>query len=61
MRSLGSVETGQRLLEGVELAQAVQRGDIHLANQHEPNSIHECVRLEVTTFAWLAAGLRTAA
>lgn len=28
MRGLSSVETGRRLLEGVELAQAVQRGDI---------------------------------
>jgi IS6 family transposase len=28
MRGLGSVRTGQRLLEGVELAQAVQRGDV---------------------------------
>ena len=60
MRSLGSVETGQRLLEGVELAQAAQRGDIRLPNQHEPSSIHERVRAEVTTFVWLASELRTA-
>ena len=28
MRGLGSIETGQRLLEGIELAQAVRRGDV---------------------------------
>lgn len=37
MRSLGSVPTGQHLLEGIELAQAVQRGDICLADQPELN------------------------
>ncbi len=61
MRSLGSVPTGRRLLEGIELAQAIQRGDICLPNQPEPNSVHERARLAVTTFSWLAAGLRTAA
>ncbi len=61
MRSLGSVPTGQRLLEGVELAQAVQRGDIRLPDRGEPSSIHGCVRVEVMTFSWLASGLRTAA
>ncbi len=61
MRSLGSVVTGQRLLEGIELAQAVRRGDICLSNEHEPSSIYEYVRVEVMTFSWLASGLRTAA
>ena len=61
MRGLGSVETGQRLLEGIELAQAVQRGDICLPNQPALNSVHERARLAVTTFSWLASGLRTAA
>ncbi len=61
MRSLGSVATGQRLLEGIELAQAVRRGDIRLSNEHEPSSIYEYVRVEVMTFSWLASGLRTAA
>lgn len=61
MRSLGSVETGQCLLEGIELAQAVQRGDICLPNQFELYSVHARARLEVTTFSWLASGLRTAA
>ncbi len=61
MRSLGSVPTGRRLLEGIELAQAVQRGDICLPNQPALNSVHERARLAVTTFSWLASGLRTAA
>ncbi len=61
MRSLGSVAAGQHLLEGIELAQAVKRGDICLPNQSEPISIHEGVRLDVMTFSWLASGLRTAA
>lgn len=61
MRGLGSVKTGQRLLEGVELAQAVQRGDVRLPHQCTPSSVHECSRLEVATFLWLASGLRTAA
>ena len=61
MRGLGSVETGQRLLEGVELAQAVRRGDVRPLDRCGPNSNHECVRLEVMTFSWLASELRTAA
>jgi transposase-like protein len=61
MRGLGSIETGQRLLEGVELAQAVQRGDVRAPHQCPPSSIHERSRLEVGTFSWLASGLQTAA
>lgn len=61
MRSLGSVETGQHLLEGVEVAQAVWRGDIRPPGLSEPGSVHECARLRVATFSWLASGLRTAA
>ena len=61
MRSLGSIATGQHLLEGVELAQAVKRGDVRSPDQSEPISIHEGVRLDVMTFSWLASGLRTAA
>ncbi len=41
MRGLGSTATGQRLLEGIELAKAVQRGDICLPNQSEASSVHE--------------------
>lgn len=61
MRALGSVETGKRLLEGVELAQAVRRGDVRLPNRCTPNSIHEYVRSDVMTFSWLASELRTTA
>ena len=61
MRSLGSVPTGQQLLEGIELAQAVQRGDVRVPNRDEPSSVHECARSGVATFSWLASGLRTAA
>lgn len=50
-----------RELEGVELAQAVTRGDVRLPNRGDPSSIHECVRLEVMTFSWLAAELQNAA
>jgi transposase-like protein len=61
MRSLGSFCSGQRLLEGVELAQAVRRGDVRLPDQCNLSSVHEHARLEVSTFSWLASGLRTAA
>ncbi len=61
MRSLGSVKTGQCLLEGIELAQAVRRGDVRPPDQRAPDSIHERSRLEVVTFSWLASGLQTAA
>ena len=61
MRGLGSVETGQRLLEGVELTQAVRRGDVRPPHQHPPSSVHERSRFEAATFSWLASGLRTAA
>jgi len=49
MRGLGSVGTGQRLLEGIELAQAVRRGDVRPPHQRAPSSVHECSRLEVAT------------
>jgi hypothetical protein len=49
------------LQEGIELAQAVQCGDVRVPDRDEPSSVHECVRSGVATFAWLAAGLRTAA
>ncbi len=55
MRSLGSVPTGQQLLEGIELAQAVQRGDVRVPDRGEPSLVHECVRAGVLTFSWLAS------
>ena len=51
MRSLASVRTGQRLLEGVELAHAVKRGDIRLPDRNEPILLHARVRVEVMTFS----------
>lgn len=61
MLGLGSIATGQRLLEGIELAQAVQRGDVRPLHQHLPGSVHERSRFEAATFSWLASGLRTVA
>lgn len=61
MHGLGSVKTGQQLLEDIELAQAVLRGDVYLSNRGDLGSIYERVRAGVMTFACLAAGLRTAA
>ncbi len=61
MRCLGSVATGQRLLEGALLAQAVQRGDIRPPGLSDTGPVHECAKLGVATFSWLASGLRTAA
>jgi transposase-like protein len=55
IRGLGSVETGQCLLEGVELAHAVQPGDIR-PPKHESCSVDESLRLE-----GLILGLRKAA
>ena len=63
MRGLQSIRTGQRIVEGVELARAVQRG--HVA---APDAVfgdgagpHARARVAATTFAWLAEGLRVAA
>jgi transposase-like protein len=61
MRSPGSIHTGQCLLVGIELAQAVRRGDIHPPDLDKPSSVHERARLGVATFSWLASGLQTAA
>ncbi len=63
MRGLPSIRTGQRAIEGVELARAVQRGsvtapDAVFGDGAEP---HARARAAATTFAWLAAGLRVAA
>ena len=52
MRSLSSLKTGQRLIEGIKLAQAVQRGDVRPPHQRAPSSVHERSRLEVATFSW---------
>jgi len=63
MRGLQSVRTGQRAIEGVELARAVQRG--HVAAPGVPSGgdagHHARARAAATTFTWLADGLRAAA
>ena len=63
MRGLQSVRTGQRAIEGVELARAVRRG--HVA---APSALlvgvaghHAQARAAAATFTWLADGLRIAA
>ncbi|HEY8601551.1 MAG TPA: IS6 family transposase [Thermomicrobiales bacterium] len=63
MRGLQSIRTGQRAIEGVELARAVQRGyvtapDIRVGSAAGP---HARARAAATAFAWLADDLRVAA
>ncbi len=60
MRGLGSIETGQRLLEGVELARSVYRGHIDCGQGQVPDGfMHERARRAVTVFERLAKGLRS--
>lgn len=60
MRGLGSVETGQRLLEGVEMAHSVYRGDIDFGKDLAPcKSVYERTRQAVVVFERLAEGLRS--
>ena len=63
MRGLQSIRTGQRAIEGVELARAVQRG--HVAAPAGAVSAaagpHARARAAATTFTWLADSLRVAA
>lgn len=60
MRGLGSVRTGQRLLEGVELVRAVYRGHIGFGESQAPDaSVCERARRAVTVFECLATGLRS--
>ncbi len=59
MRGLQSIRTGQRVVEGVELARAVRRGhvaspDAGAAGRSGP---HMRARAAATTFMWLANGL----
>jgi hypothetical protein len=61
MRGLQSVATGQRLLEGIELAQAVRRGHIHPAvgadSPPRRGPPHVRAREVAATFASLARRL----
>ncbi len=63
MRGLQSIRTGQRALEGVELARAVQRGHVTAPDAVFGDSArpHARARAVATTFTWLADGLRVTA
>ncbi len=63
MRGLQAIRTGQRTIEGVELARAVQRGHILApgAGPSGPTSPQARARASITTFAGLADGRRVAA
>ena len=63
MRGFQSIRTGQRALEGVELARAVQRGHVAAPGTRAGGEAgpHARARAAATTFAWLAEGLRVAA
>ncbi len=62
MRGLQSIRTGQHVVEGVELARAVQRGHVAMPTT-APADVgpHARARAAAATFAWLADGLRVAA
>ncbi len=63
MRGLQSVRTGQRAIEGVELARAVRRGHVTAPDTvfGDRAGPHARARATVTTCTWLADGLRVAA
>jgi predicted Zn finger-like uncharacterized protein len=62
MRGLQSVATGQRVLEGMAVVQAIQRGDVLTGGEVLPATVtaHEQARHCVATFRWLAEGLQLA-
>jgi len=61
MRGLQSIRTGQRAIEGVELARSVHRGHIAMPGTPSADNPHAQARTVVATFDWLADGLRVAA
>lgn len=61
MRGLQSIRTGQRAIEGVVLARAVQRGHIAMPGTPPVANPHARARTVATTFDRLADGLRVAA
>ena len=62
MRGLQSIRTGQRAIEGVELARAVQRGHVAApAAAVGTAGPHARARTAAATFTWLADSLRVAA
>ncbi len=62
MRGLQSIPTGQQLVEGMTVAQAIRRGDAAMGGGGWPpgNSLHQRARQEVATFQWLGGELRLA-
>ena len=63
MRGLQSICTGQSLVEGIELAGAIRRGDVQLGSLQELNrlGLSERARAVRATFDALAAALRSMA
>ena len=65
MRGLQSIATGQRLLEGIELAHAIRRGHIRSGRARDAGPAggrpHERARAAAATFTWLARRLAHAA
>jgi transposase-like protein len=61
MRGLQSIRTGQRAIEGVELARSVHRGSIAMPGTPPADNPHAQARAVVATFDWLADSLRVAA
>jgi len=65
MRGLQSIATGQRLLEGIELVQAIRHRSIR-PSAGQPRALpspgpHARAREAARTFAWLARRLARAA
>ena len=62
MRGLQSIATGQQVVEGLTVAQAIRRGDVAVGGGGRPPgvSVHERARVVVVTFQWLAGELRLA-
>ena len=63
MRGLQSIRTGQRAIEGIELARAVQRGHVAAPDAAVGRDVgpHARARTAAATFTSLADGLRVAA
>jgi transposase-like protein len=61
MRGLRAIRTGQRTIEGVELARAVYRSHVALPGAPPAAGPHAQARAAAATFDWLADGLRVAA
>ena len=62
MRGLHSITTGQQLVEGMTVAQAIRRGDVAVGGggRRPGGRPHQRARVVVTTLQWLAGELRLA-